>query len=221
MKDAGIPVPGDGSRWNQAIAALKGVWASKYNDRAYFSMKKVGLKIDDLRMAVLIQRVIPAEYAFVIHTKNPSTGNEKEVYCEIVKGLGESLVSGMVPGSSMAFAAKKNNLDNPEVLLYPSKSAGMFVKESLIFRSDSNGEDLEGYAGAGLYESITMDPTELRKVDYVGDKLIRDGRFRHDLLSRICKVGYEIERVLGSAQDVEGVVGKDGSITVVQTRPQV
>jgi hypothetical protein len=35
------------------------------------------------------------------------------------------------------------------VLLYPSKSEAMFVDESLIFRSDSNGEDLEGYAGAG------------------------------------------------------------------------
>ncbi len=40
----------------------------------------------------------------------------------------------------------------------------MFVTESLIFRSDSNGEDLEGYAGAGLYESITMDPTLTQKV---------------------------------------------------------
>lgn len=36
-----------------------------------------------------------------------------------------------------------------QVLLYPSKGEGMFVDESLIFRSDSNGEDLEGYAGAG------------------------------------------------------------------------
>ena len=58
--------------------------------------------------------------------------------------------------------------------MYPSKSDGMFVPESLIFRSDSNGEDLEGYAGAGLYDSITMDPTELRKVDYASD---RCGRF--------------------------------------------
>ena len=54
--------------------------------------------------------------------------------------------------------------------MYPSKSDGMFVPESLIFRSDSNGEDLEGYAGAGLYDSITMDPTELRKVDYASDR---------------------------------------------------
>lgn len=46
----------------------------------------------------------------------------------------------------------------------------MFVPESLIFRSDSNGEDLEGYAGAGLYDSITMDTTELKKVDYNGDR---------------------------------------------------
>lgn len=55
--------------------------------------------------------------------------------------------------------------------MYPSKSDGMFVPESLIFRSDSNGEDLEGYAGAGLYDSITMDRTELRKVDYASDRL--------------------------------------------------
>ena len=56
------------------------------------------------------------------------------------------------------------------MLAYPSKSDGMFVPESLIFRSDSNGEDLAGYAGAGLYDSITMDATATRKVDYGSDK---------------------------------------------------
>ena len=54
--------------------------------------------------------------------------------------------------------------------MYPSKSNGMFVPESLIFRSDSNGEDLEGYAGAGLYDSITMDATVMQKVDYGEDR---------------------------------------------------
>lgn len=57
-----------------------------------------------------------------------------------------------------------------QVIMFPSKSDGMFVPESLIFRSDSNGEDLEGYAGAGLYDSITMDQTRLKKVDYNGDR---------------------------------------------------
>lgn len=58
----------------------------------------------------------------------------------------------------------------PQVVAYPSKSDGLFVPESLIFRSDSNGEDLAGYAGAGLYDSITMDATVTRKVDYGSDR---------------------------------------------------
>lgn len=45
-------------------------------------------------------------------------------------------------------------------------------------RSDSNGEDLEGYAGAGLYESITMDATELVRVDYNDDPITKDPEFR-------------------------------------------
>lgn len=96
----------------------------------------------------------------------------------MVKGLGEALVSGMVPGSSIAFTARKDDLDHPQVLSYASKSEGMFVPESLIFRSDSNGEDLEGYAGAGLYESITMDRTAQQRVDYSDDPITIDPEFR-------------------------------------------
>lgn len=58
-----------------SLHRLQGVWASKYNERALLSMRKVGLDFRDLRMAVLVQRVVPAAYAFVIHTHNPSTGH--------------------------------------------------------------------------------------------------------------------------------------------------
>jgi alpha-glucan,water dikinase len=40
-------------------------------------------------------------------------------------------------------------------------------------------------------------------------------------MSDIAKVGAAIETALGSAQDIEGVVGPDGDIYIVQTRPQV
>ncbi|GIL92123.1 hypothetical protein Vretimale_14920 [Volvox reticuliferus] len=223
MRAAGIPPPENEERWALALDALRGVWASKYNDRAYYSLRKAGLDFNSVRMAVLVQRVVPAQYAFVIHTRNPSNNDEREVFCELVKGLGESLVSGMVPGSAVAFKAVKDSggLQSPEVLCYASKSEAMFVRDSLIFRSDSNGEDLEGYAGAGLYDSITMDPSVLTKIDYMEDRLVQEPGFRRDLMSRICRLGVDIEKALGSAQDVEGVVAIDGSITVVQTRPQV
>lgn len=50
------------------------------------------------------------------------------------------------------FTIIANNFDVLQVLGYPSKPIGLFIRRSIIFRSDSNGEDLEGYAGAGLYD---------------------------------------------------------------------
>lgn len=76
----------------------------------------------------------------------------------------------------------KCSLPLVQVLCYASKSEGMFVAESLIFRSDSNGEDLEGYAGAGLYESITMDTTITKRVDYMDDPIMQVGGCR----ARVC-----------------------------------
>lgn len=45
-----------------------------YNERAMLSMRKVGIDFRDIRMAVLVQRIVPAAYAFVIHTVNPTNG---------------------------------------------------------------------------------------------------------------------------------------------------
>jgi hypothetical protein len=60
-----------------------------------------------------------------------------------VRGLGETLV-GNYAGRALSAVVQKSNLAAPEVLSFPSKSVGLFVDETLIFRSDSNGEDLDG-----------------------------------------------------------------------------
>ncbi|KAI4965834.1 hypothetical protein ZWY2020_048073 [Hordeum vulgare] len=221
MLSSGMPWPGDESdhRWEQAWMAIKKVWASKWNERAYFSTRKVKLDHDYLSMAVLVQEIVNADYAFVIHTTNPSSGDSSEIYAEVVKGLGETLV-GAYPGRAMSFVCKKNGLDSPKVLGYPSKPIGLFIKRSIIFRSDSNGEDLEGYAGAGLYDSVPMDMEDEVVLDYTTDPLITDSGFRNSILSSIARAGHAIEELYGSPQDVEGVV-KDGKIYVVQTRPQM
>lgn len=106
------------------------------------------------------------------------------------------------------------------MLGYPSKPIGLFITRSIIFRSDSNGEDLEGYAGAGLYDSVPMDKEEKVVLDYSSDPLMIDGNFRQSILSSIARAGNAIEELYGSPQDIEGVV-RDGKIYVVQTRPQM
>ncbi|XP_065623943.1 alpha-glucan water dikinase, chloroplastic [Quercus suber] len=221
MQASGMPWPGDEGeqRWRQAWMAIKKVWASKWNERAYFSTRKVKLDHDYLCMAVLVQEIINADYAYVVHTTNPSSGDSSEIYAEVVKGLGETLV-GAYPGRALSFISKKNDLNSPLVLGYPSKPIGLFIRRSIIFRSDSNGEDLEGYAGAGLYDSVPMDEEDKVVLDYSSDPLIIDGNFRHSILSGIARAGSAIEELYGSPQDIEGVI-RDGKVYVVQTRPQM
>ena len=168
-------------------------------------------------MAVLIQEVVPADYAFVIHTVNPSTGNADELFAEVVLGLGETLV-GNYPGRALSFVCHKTS-GKQTMLSFPSKSLGLYG-EGLIFRSDSNGEDLAGYAGAGLYDSVLLNPPRKVDLDYTQEPLVWDEAFRQNLVATITRIGLEVERNSGSPQDIEGAVA-GGSYYVVQTRPQV
>ena len=53
-------------------------------------------------MAVLVQRLVEAEYAFVVHTVNPSNDDKDYMYAEVVVGLGETLVLRLYSGSIQA-----------------------------------------------------------------------------------------------------------------------
>lgn len=203
--------------WPQTWHAIRRVWASKWNDRAYLSRRARGIPHENLQMAVLIQEVVPADYAFVIHTANPLSGERGEIFAEVVLGMGETLV-GNYPGRALSFICRKNDLQL-ELHSYPSKSLGIYGK-GVIFRSDSNGEDLVDFAGAGLYDSFLAQEPEMRPLDYRGEKLVWDAGFREELLRSIARIGVEVEKLLGSAQDIEGAIA-GGRFHVVQTRPQV
>jgi len=216
--------PGDletSEEGKEAWKTICAVWASKYNERAVLSCKKAGLNHDDLNMAVLCQPVVNAKYAFVLHTVHPQTNDQTEIYGELVCGMGEALV-GNFAGRALSFTVKKSDLDRPTINGFPSKSKGLFMRQNtLIFRSDSNGEDLEGFAGAGLYDSICMNEASLESIDYTNEPISNNEDFRNQMLSAIAKCGMEIENLLGSAQDIEGAITEDGKLFVVQTRPQV
>jgi alpha-glucan,water dikinase len=195
---------------------IKQVWASVWNDRAYFNRKKMGLT-GAMEMAVLIQRVIEADYAFVIHTVNPVTRDAEEMFAEVVPGLGETIV-GNYPGRALSFTCKKS-IGVPLVASYPGKSVGLYGG-GFIFRSDSNAEDLENYAGAGLYDSVISPQPRAVALDYSTEPLLWDENFRNDTLLSIADIGKAVETALGGPQDIEGVYS-GGRFYIVQSRPQV
>ncbi len=213
---------GGGVDVRELYAAIKKVWASKWTERAYLSRKSCGVEEEELKMAALIMEVVPADYAFVIHTANPVSGDQGEIFGEVCVGLGEALV-GNEPGGALSFTAKKTKGWPATIRSLPSKPVAHLAPEgigTIIVRSDSNGEDLEGFAGAGLYDSVTVTPTTTKVVDYAEEPLIwdTDGK-RTRMIAKLSEIACAIETEMGAPQDIEGcVVGEN--IYILQSRAQ-
>ena len=70
-------------------------WASFFSERALFYRGQKGC-LDDLRMAVVVQRMVDAEKAGVAFSMHPVTRRKDRMLIEAVAGLGEQVVSGEV-----------------------------------------------------------------------------------------------------------------------------
>lgn len=71
-------------------------WGSLFTERAVTYRLRNGFDHRGLRMAVIVQRMIPAQVAGVLFTADPVSGHRKVAVVEAVFGLGEALVSGAV-----------------------------------------------------------------------------------------------------------------------------
>lgn len=92
---------------------VKKCWASLFTPRAiyYRHEKKIG---HDVGMAVVVQEMVPAQYAGVMFTVDPI--RKKFVLVEVASGLGEKVVSGSVTPSSYfldrkTFAITEKNIE--------------------------------------------------------------------------------------------------------------
>lgn len=59
---------------------------------SYFINNNISL--DQLKMSVIVQEMVPSEYSGICFTVDPVTGNDKTMLIEIGEGLGETIVSG-------------------------------------------------------------------------------------------------------------------------------
>ncbi|MFH1428807.1 MAG: PEP/pyruvate-binding domain-containing protein, partial [Candidatus Margulisiibacteriota bacterium] len=208
--------------WESAWSAIKGVWASKWNYSAYLSREQRGMPHDHLLLAVLIQPVQKAVYSGVIHTCEPVNNDNNRIVFELVYGNAEILVSGSEGTPMRAHINKKTG--QTEIKSLSSLSVGLFTAEDgIIARSDSNGEDLDNYAGAGLYSSIRSIELLKRYVNN-NDPIVTDKVFRNEIFSLIQGLAIAVENIKGDKRDIEYIIIKDEvtgkhEIVIVQDRP--
>jgi pyruvate,water dikinase len=86
-----------GVRGESAVCeAVARCWQSLHTERAVAYRRDRGIGDEGLTMAVVVQRLVPAEAAGVLFTRDPLDPTGKQMLVEASWGLGESVVSGKV-----------------------------------------------------------------------------------------------------------------------------
>ncbi len=93
----------------EAVAvAVARCWASVSNPHALEYRRQQGLSADNMRIAVLVQQLVPADVSAVVFGANPVSGSRDEVTINASWGLGESVVGGTVTPDS--YVVRKEDL---------------------------------------------------------------------------------------------------------------
>jgi pyruvate,water dikinase len=173
----------------ELLDALRLTWASLWTERAISYRNHQNIDQKKVKMAVIVQQMVDAEFAGVMFTANPNTGKRKEIIIEASPGLGEAIVLGMVTPDHfvmrrvwLKWRVLESTKGKREVIVKPKKGGGVvYIKKSDV---------------------IVDDISELPK----------------EALTKLAKLGVKIEKHFDSPQDIEWVWA-EGKISIVQSRP--
>jgi phosphohistidine swiveling domain-containing protein len=76
--------------------AVRACWTSLWSERAILYRARQNVDQNTVKLAVVVQRMVPAAVAGVMFTANPVSGARNELIIDASPGLGEAVVGGMV-----------------------------------------------------------------------------------------------------------------------------
>jgi pyruvate,water dikinase len=92
QQDTFLDIEGD----DALLAAVRGCWASLWNERAVAYRGDHGIDDGSVELAVIVQRMVDATAAGVMFTADPITGRRGTAVIDAAAGLGDAVVSGAV-----------------------------------------------------------------------------------------------------------------------------
>lgn len=140
--------------FDEVLDRIVDCWLSFFSERALFYRLHKG-SLDDIQMAVVVQRMVDATKAGVMFTVDPVTGRRDRLVVEAALGVGELVVSGEVTPDYYALdkkgAIKKARVIDQQVMT--DIELAELVKLGLHLAELNGGpQDIEwAYDSSGLY----------------------------------------------------------------------
>jgi pyruvate,water dikinase len=140
--------------FNTVMTRVVDCWLSFFSERALFYRLHKG-SLDDIQMAVVVQRMVDATKAGVMFTVDPVTGRRDRIVVEAAYGVGEHVVSGEVTPDYYSLdrkgAIKRSRIVDQQVMSEPELAQ---LVELGLHLAELNGspQDIEwAFDDTGLY----------------------------------------------------------------------
>ncbi|GAA3309845.1 PEP/pyruvate-binding domain-containing protein [Arthrobacter ramosus] len=180
-------------------AAVIDCWSSLWTARAMAYRDREGIAPGDVRLAVVVQRMVEAEAAGVMFTANPANGRRDQIVISAAWGLGESVVSGTVTTDDVVVEAgtgrvlSRRTADKEVMTVYTDQAADHAADHGAADR----GGTTEQPVPAALRNRAVLD----------------DGA-----AAALARYGSRISDYFGTPQDIEWALA-DGNFFMLQSRP--
>ncbi len=136
-------------------------WGSLYTPRAIFYREKQGFKHEDVKLAVVVQRMVHSETSGVMFSSDPSTG-APEVLIEAGFGLGEAIVGGQITPDTYKVAQ-----DTLELI------AKKISKQTWMYAKDESGDTVKLTVPEEFQEKQKITDEQIHAVAELGVRIER------------------------------------------------
>ncbi len=166
---------------DRLIEAIREVWASAQAPQVGPYLEKAGIAAEALKMAAIVQQMVPPAISGVSFSKNPMTGMD-EIVVEAVAGSGEKLVQEGITPDRWVYKWGQW-LTQPEHPIADQALIASIVEETqAIARSYGAPIDLEW-----VYDGRDVHWLQLREITTLKDLNIYSNRISREVLPGIIK----------------------------------
>ncbi|MBW6440997.1 hypothetical protein K0B03_03125 [Patescibacteria group bacterium] len=129
------------NNFEDLLQSIKKCWASFFNTRSIIYRLENDINDNDVRMSVLVQQMIEAEYSGVLFTNN--IDNSNTILCEVVPGMCENLVLGKITPNTyvlnrknVLIFQKKEEFKFDEQVIKKISAIGLEIEKTLLYPVD-------------------------------------------------------------------------------------
>ncbi|MBU0681600.1 MAG: hypothetical protein KKD73_09280 [Proteobacteria bacterium] len=140
------------------LDAVKKVWASAYTTRALMFRLENRFSLADIRIGVIVQKMVEATISGIMFTANPNSGNVREVLISSLYGAGEGIVSAGLDADLYIYN-KKNGEINEELTT---------KDEQLVFDAEKQHGLKSQSVPPDLQQKSSLSPQQTREIAQAG-----------------------------------------------------